>query len=258
MSCDDKTIMPLVYLRQLTGRERTHSGDRQLASCLAFVAGAANAGGFLAVRQYTSHMSGIVSSMADNVALGSFQVAAAGFGAVLAFLLGAACTGLLVRWADARQLESAYALPLLIEAILLVFFGLTGKAFEGRSVLGTVALLCFTMGLQNAIVTKISGAIIRTTHLTGMVTDIGIKLGRMAFAVAKRQRPSTSVEMDKLWLLTSLIVLFFFGGIVGALGFKHVGFLFTLPLAGILFLLASMPLIDDVRNTFNRGSQPSL
>lgn len=45
--------------------------------------------------------------------------------------------------------------------------------------MGTVSLLCFTMGLQNAIVTKISGAVI--THLTGMVTDVGIKLGRIIY-----------------------------------------------------------------------------
>jgi uncharacterized membrane protein YoaK (UPF0700 family) len=247
----------MFYLRRLSGRERTHSGDRHLARYLAFVAGCANAGGFLAVRQYTSHMSGIVSSMADNVALGGFRVALTGFGAVLAFLLGAACTALLVRWARVRRLESEYAIPLLVEAMLMVLFGLTGKAFEGRTVLGTVALLCFTMGLQNAIVTKISGAIIRTTHLTGMVTDVGIKLGRIAFAIAKQERPSTAVEMNKFWLLTSLIGLFFFGGIVGAVGFKHVGFLFTLPLAGILILLASMPIIDDLRATFN-GASPSL
>lgn len=60
--------MPLLYLRRLTSRKRTESANRHLARYLAFVAGAANAGGFLAVRQYTSHMSRIVASMADNLA----------------------------------------------------------------------------------------------------------------------------------------------------------------------------------------------
>ena len=53
--------MPLNYARRLTGRDRTVLANRHLGCVLAFVAGAANAGGFLAVRQYTSHMTGIVS-----------------------------------------------------------------------------------------------------------------------------------------------------------------------------------------------------
>ncbi len=218
-----------------------------MARYLAFVAGAVNAGGFLAVRQYTSHMSGIVSAMADNVAVGSARLAFAGFAAVFAFLLGAACTAILVRWARKHALQSEYALPLMVEAGLLISFGLTGRSFEGRRVLGTVILLCFTMGLQNAIVTKISGAVIRTTHLTGMVTDVGIKLGRMAYAFANREPLTAELDMTKLTLLTSLIVLFFVGGVVGAVGYKHFGFLFTIPLAVLLLLLAAMPVIDDLR-----------
>src|SRR5580693_4951611 len=104
--------MPLYYLRRLTGRRRTETANRHLARYLAFVAGAANAGGFLAVRQYTSHMSGIVAAMADNLALGSVSLVLHGLAAVMAFLLGAFMTTLMVRWARGRGLESEYALPL--------------------------------------------------------------------------------------------------------------------------------------------------
>jgi len=239
--------MPLFYLRRLTGSKRTESANRHLARYLAFVAGAANAGGFLAVRQYTSHMSGIVAAMADNMAVGSLPVVFSGLAAVMSFLLGAFLTTLFVRWARERELESEYALPLLIEAGLLVLFGFTGRAFAGGRVLGTVMLLCFTMGLQNAIITKLSNAVIRTTHLTGMVTDIGIALGRIVFAPANGTREAMTGELATLRLLSSLIALFFIGGVTGALGFKHVGFFFTLPLSLILLLLATMPVLDDVR-----------
>jgi uncharacterized membrane protein YoaK (UPF0700 family) len=239
--------MPLFYLRRLTGSKRTESANRQLARYLAFVAGAANAGGFLAVRQYTSHMSGIVAAMADNVALGSLPVVFSGLAAVMSFLLGAFLTTLFVRWARNRGMESEYAMPLLIEAGLLVLFGFTGQVFAGGRVLGTVMLLCFTMGLQNAIITKLSNAVIRTTHLTGMVTDIGIALGRIVFAPANGTREAITGELATLRLLSSLIALFFIGGVTGALGFKHVGFFFTIPLSVILLLLATMPVLDDVR-----------
>lgn len=67
--------MPIIYARGLTGRERSTRANRQLGLALTFVAGATNAGGFLAVQQYTSHMTGIVSAMADNLALGAYELA---------------------------------------------------------------------------------------------------------------------------------------------------------------------------------------
>jgi uncharacterized membrane protein YoaK (UPF0700 family) len=241
--------MPLFYLRRLTGSTRTETANRHLARYLACVAGAANAGGFLAVRQYTSHMSGIVSAMADNLATGSLSLVFSGLAAVGSFLAGAFLTTLAVRWARERKLESEYALPLLAEAFLLIVFGLTGRVFSGGHVLDTVMLLCFTMGLQNAIITKISDAVIRTTHLTGMVTDIGIALGRMVYTGSTGAATTISAELNRLGLLSSLIALFFVGGVIGAFGFRHAGFLFTLPLAGVLMLLAGMPVLDDVRRT---------
>jgi uncharacterized membrane protein YoaK (UPF0700 family) len=244
--------MPILYLRRLTGRERTQNANQQLARYLAFIAGAVNAGGFLAVRQYSSHVTGIVSAMADNLALGNLPLVFAGMAAVFSFLLGAMSTASMVLWARRRALESEYALPLVLEALLLVIFGLTGRVFEGRSVIGAISLLSFTMGLQNAIVTKISGAVIRTTHLTGMVTDVGIKLGQMLYATLSRRPSPEQIEMKKLRLLTSLIGLFFAGGVIGTLGFKHVGFLFTVPLAAVLLVLAAVPAIDDLRRHQSR------
>ncbi|HEY2039556.1 MAG TPA: YoaK family protein [Edaphobacter sp.] len=247
--------MPLFYLRRLTRSQRTENANRHLARYLAFIAGATNAGGLLAVGQYTSHMSGIVSAMADNLATGRISMVLAGLVAALAFLFGAILTTLLVRWARARRLESEYALPLLLEAGLLVAFGIRGRVFTGGHVLDVVMLLCFTMGLQNAIITKISDAVIRTTHLTGMVTDIGIALGRIVSAMLKGTAEIAGDEdLLKLRLLSSLIGLFFIGGLTGALGFKHVGFLFTLPLAVLLVVLGMMPVVDDLRRYLRTAS----
>jgi uncharacterized membrane protein YoaK (UPF0700 family) len=239
--------MPLFYLRRLTGSKRTESANRHLARYLAFVAGAVNAGGFVAVRQYTSHMSGIVAGMADNFAIGSLVLVLHGLAAVLSFLLGAFLTTLFVRWARARALDSEYALPLLAEAALLISFGFIGHVFAGGRVLGTVMLLCFTMGLQNAIITKLSNSVIRTTHVTGMVTDIGIALGRVVSSSSQGSAVDLTQEFATLRLLISLVALFFIGGVIGALGFKHAGFFFTLPLSAVLVLLAVVPVIDDMR-----------
>jgi hypothetical protein len=72
--------MPLFYLRGLTSASHTDSANRHLARYLAFIAGAANAGGFLAIHQYTSHMSGIVASTADNLATGNIWLGLDGLG----------------------------------------------------------------------------------------------------------------------------------------------------------------------------------
>lgn len=241
------------YLRALTAADRTPRANRHLGRLLAFVAGAANAGGFLAVQQYTSHMTGIVSEMADNIALGHFVLALAGMTALLVFVLGAGLSAYLVNWARSAGLHGVYALPLLVEALLLSIFAVLGASIDARvafSVPVTVLLLCFMMGLQNAIITKISRAEIRTTHVTGLVTDIGIGFGRLLHAW---QLPSAHPDDElaavrrRLRLHMSLVTLFFVGGVLGALGYKHVGFLASLPLAGVLLLVSVLPVLDDVR-----------
>ena len=243
--------MPIDYARRLTGPDRSRTGNRHLGWALAFIAGATNAGAFLAVRQYTSHMTGVVSSMADSLVLGDLALAASAFGALLSFLLGAATSAVLVNIARRQALKSQFALPLLLEAALMLVFGLIGARLalmHAVFVPGTVMLLCFIMGLQNAVITKISHAEIRTTHVTGMVTDIGIELGKLAYWNRLQGEPSLRVVADRerLLVLAALVLAFFVGGVVGALGFQRLGYAMTVPLAVILIVLAIVPAADDI------------
>jgi len=241
--------MPIHYVRSLTGRKRTTDADRHLGFTLAFVAGATNAGGFLAVQQYTSHMTGIVSTMADNLALGLYDLVLSGIGGLLSFLAGAACSAIMVNYARRKHMQSEYAFPLLFEATLLLCFGMLGTTLakiDGLFVPFTVMLLCFIMGLQNAVITKLSKAEIRTTHITGVVTDIGIELGKLIYWNADaNDQPKVTANRDRLKVLTLLAVFFFTGGVAGALGFKHMGYTATVPLALVLVALASVPVVDD-------------
>jgi uncharacterized membrane protein YoaK (UPF0700 family) len=180
----------MTYLRALTAAERNPRANRHLGRLLAFVAGAANAGGFLAVQQYTSHMTGIVSEMADNIALGQFTLVVAGADRISGVCHGRCVVGVSGELGACRALHGVYALPLVVEAMLLAVFGLLGASIQARMsfyVPVTVLLLCFMMGLQNAIITKISRAEIRTTHVTGLVTDIGIGMGRLLHAKQRRK-----------------------------------------------------------------------
>ena len=118
--------MPAQYARFLIGRQRSPAANWQLGVVLAFVAGAINAGGFLAVQQYTSHMTGMLSHMADQLVLGRLDLVVDGIVAVLAFLAGAMTCALLINFARRQDLSSEYALPLLLEAFLILCFGLLG------------------------------------------------------------------------------------------------------------------------------------
>ncbi|GBU09898.1 DUF1275 family protein [Gammaproteobacteria bacterium] len=239
------------YARTIAGRKRSEAADLQLGFTLAFIAGAINAGGFLAVQQYTSHMTGIVSSVADNIVLGNQDLVLSGIGGLISFLLGASSSSIMVNYAKRHKMHSQYALPLLCESLLLLCFGFLGARLANYDALFvplTVMLLCFIMGLQNAMITKLSHSVIRTTHITGIITDIGIELGKLFYWNASKtiNLPKVLANRKHLKVLSLLASLFFLGGVIGACGFKYIGYLSTLPLALTLFAMGILPAIDDL------------
>ena len=212
-------------LRHLADFHRTSSTNRALGYLMAFNAGAINAGGFTVLELYTSHMTGFMSMLADHLVLGNTALVLAALGALLAFTAGAAVSAMLVNWARLLGLRSTYALPM------------------------TVLLLSFMMGVQNATLTKMSNATIRTTHMTGVVTDLGIELGKMLFwnRLAGVQQQKVRANWSKVRLFSGLLGMFFVGGIAGALGFKQWGFVCVVPLALLLMLVSLPPLWADGR-----------
>lgn len=238
-------------IRHLTGHHRTVANNRLLGLLLAFNAGAINAGGFLVVNRYTSHMSGFISMLADNLVLGNMVLVLGSLGALLAFTGGAITTAVLVSWARQRNMHGSYALPLLLEALLMLVFGLMGAVTmtwpTPFAVPMTVLLLSFIMGLQNATITKMSSSQIRTTHMTGVVTDLGIELGKMLYWTRSGTAPQALMVASRvrLRLFGGLLAMFLVGGVAGAAGFKHVGFVFVLPLALVLLGLSLPPLWAD-------------
>lgn len=255
---NDPYNVPAAFLASLTHSERTRRANLQLGGILTFVAGAVNAGGFLAVARYTSHVTGIVSSMADDLVMGHRGLAISGAAMLLCFLLGAMTTAILVSWGRRHALHSEYALALMLEASLLLVFGLLGanwRSLEDLYLPATVLLLCFVMGLQNAVITKISKAEIRTTHMTGIVTDLGIELGRLLYVNRdehRNDRQFVKADRDKLGIHAAMLALFVGGGLAGALAFRAFGFGVTLPIAGLLLMLSAPPVWRDTTELARR------
>ncbi len=240
--------MPINYLASLTAPERTARANLHLGASLAFIAGALNAGGFLAIGQYTSHMTGMVSAAADHLVLGQAEPVAIAVLSVLSFILGAASTAVMINYSRRNFERNPYMPPLLLEAGLLLMFGLMGANLQTKEFIHmslTAILLCYVMGLQNALVTKISNAEIRTTHVTGLVTDIGIELGKLFYWNREPDNESAAfvaANRRKLRVHLLLVASFFIGGVLGAFGFKYVGFSATIPLAIGLVVMSSVPM----------------
>ena len=226
------------------GGARGNGADRRLACSLAGIAGALNAAGFNAVGVFSSNMTGNVSSLADHLAVGDLLVAATYLTLVGTFVSGAAVSALLINVGRRRRIVGIYAFSILAEAVLLASLAcadlwLTG---DGRGVLLAYGL-SFLMGLQNAVVTRISNARVRTTHVTGMVTDIGIEVGNLLDLVLHRRpgrddRKEAEYNGSKLRLHGFTVLSFLGGGVFGVLAYKATGACFLFGTALLLLLLA--------------------
>ena len=102
--------------------------------------------------------------------------------------------------------------------------------------------------LQSAVITKISHAEIRSTHVTGLVTDLGIELGKLFYINRLNRDTLVRANRQKLSLLAKLIGSFFIGGLLGATSFKEIGFITTVFLAILLLLLVWHPVLNDAKN----------
>lgn len=215
------------------GEARTENIDLFLAGLMSTIAGALNAVGFLLASSFTANMTGNVSAFADHLAQGDLTIALSFAGLVLAFVLGAGLAGLASQFGARRQIHQIYALLIVTEAVILMGLGAVLIHDQSQQNL-LVVVLSFVMGLQNAVTTLISRARVRTTHVSGMATDLGIELAAMTGDKTARQAALPNL---KLHLLT--LTCFAVGGIGGAILFATAGhWLFVLAAAVLLFVAA--------------------
>lgn len=218
------------------GDARSSTIDLVLACLLSSVAGALNAVGFLIAGSFTANMTGNISAFADNLANGAVLVAISFIGLVIAFIVGAGSAALVIQSGGARGLRSVYALVIVAEAIILLAMGaaLVGLRADFHEPL-LVIVLSYVMGLQNAATTLISRARVRTTHVSGMATDIGIELAALVRDSQSRQQAAPGLKLHSLTL-----ACFASGGLGGALLFQFVGnWLFVI--AACVLLVIALP-----------------
>lgn len=225
------------------GDARDDVVDRWLAAMLAAAAGALNAIAFSVFGFFSANMTGNVSALSIGVATGRISTAVFYFGIILAFVLGAALCTLVLAYGGQRGLRGIYALCLAAEGTGIVLLGLWARAWLPGHVASavTVVALAFLLGFQNAIVTRISDARIRTTHVSGMLTDIGIGVALLATSRAQWVHKSDSAR-TRLALHLGTVGAFLAGGVVGLLGYQVVGAYF-ISVCGLLLVAIAGPYV---------------
>jgi uncharacterized membrane protein YoaK (UPF0700 family) len=204
-----------------TGQRRTYLHNVRLAVLLSLSAGFVNAAGFMAFAVLTTNVTGHAALLAVHIAQLDTRAARMVALWLLLFLAGAFTSGLFISRVG-RDRSFAYSLPLLGIAVIIAIVAAAGHSYHHRlpETEWLAGSLLFSMGMQNALVSVISGSVVRTTHLTGMVTDLGIDLSAILSIPAGNRSPVAR----RIVLHVSIIFSFLAGGVAGAIGFKQFAF----------------------------------
>ena len=223
------------------GKSRTLTHNLKLASLLSFVAGIVNVSGLFAVQRLTTNVTGHFAFFADEMAKKNFDQAIVYLLFILAFLLGAFFSNLLVELISKVNERFINSIPVGIEISILTFIAFLdpAKIFEWPNMVA--CLLLFSMGLQNALVTSLSNSVVRTTHLTGLFTDLGIELSQLFFYKEKEQQQKLTSSIK---LRLTIIAFFFFGGITGGYGYLLIGI--KVLLVSVVILIGAL-IYDSVK-----------
>lgn len=192
------------------GKTRTFKHNLQIASLLSFVAGMVNVAGFFSVQKLTTNVTGHFAFFADEIYKQHFAQGFHYFLYILFFFLGSFFSGFMIELIGKFNDRYIYRIPVMIECLILTSVGIAGQLLIASYPNCIAYALLFAMGLQNSLVTKISKSTVRTTHLTGLFTDLGIELSQLFFYKAADQRKKIIASIK----LRLIIINFFFCGVI--------------------------------------------
>ncbi len=213
------------------GKSRTLTHNLKLASLLSFVAGIVNVSGLFAVQRLTTNVTGHFAFFTDEIAKKNFHQGFIFLLFILAFLLGAFCSNLLIELISKVNERFINSVPVGIETSILISIAFLNPATIHAKADMIACLLLFAMGLQNALVTSLSNSVVRTTHLTGLFTDLGIELSQLFFYKKEEQQKKLTSSVK---LRLTIIFFFFLGGLSGGYGYLLINIRILLLAAAVL------------------------
>lgn len=213
------------------GKARTFRHNLGIASLLSFVAGIVNVAGLLGVGHLTTNVTGHFAFFMEELYEVNIYQALNFLLYIFFFFLGSFTSSFIVELNARKSEKYIFVIPVVIEIAII-----TGAAFSYEFQLITngsviACSLLFAMGLQNSLVTTLSNAVVRTTHLTGLFTDLGIECSQLFFFKKTEQRASL---ISSIKLRLTIITFFFFGGIVAGVFYNSIQLLTLLIAACVL------------------------
>lgn len=225
------------------GKNRTLKHNLHIATILSFVAGIVNVAGFLAFSELTTNVTGHFALFIRDVANFELWKGTIYFLYIFSFLFGSFSSSFLIENYKGNKKLNVYVLPTLIESVILIGIAIFSNFPKTESPELMVCLLLFAMGLQNSFVTKISDAVVRTTHLTGLFTDLGIEISQLFFPKYQLKRKHIKSNIK---LRLYIICFFFLGGLTGGFFYSKLDWkLNTLIIGGIILIISLF--YDDFR-----------
>ncbi|SDT41455.1 Uncharacterized membrane protein YoaK, UPF0700 family [Mucilaginibacter mallensis] len=219
-----------------TKENRTLKENLMLASSTAFVSGMTNVSGVVAFLAFTANVTGHFSNLAENIIEKNFQQVIVFSLWLFLFFAGSFTSNFLVRWQSHKSNYRANALPIIIEAIILLFVAFYGHHYyeetlrEKQVITGAIIL---SMGLQNGLVSNISGGLIKTSHLTGLFTDLGADIAEWLYP----NTPKTPALRNRLYIRFTILGFYFFGALMGGYFFDKYEFAIFYFIPVILFTI---------------------
>lgn len=217
------------------GTRRTYDHNVKLASLLSMTAGFVNASGFLAFSVLTTNVTGHVALFAERIAFKDWRIARVIAFWMFLFLAGAFFSGIIISRIGRNQ-RFSYVIPIFLEIAILLAISFCGHQYDQSLVAKEIFAGCllFAMGLQNSLVSMVSGNVVRTTHLTGTFTDLGIELAQFL----QRELVNKKDLVNKIKLRFVIIAFFMLGAMAGAYLFHIIRFpAFIFPACILVFAL---------------------
>ncbi|MGO3181939.1 MAG: YoaK family protein [Aequorivita sp.] len=225
------------------GKSRTLKHNLQIATVLSFVAGIVNVTGFLAIQQLTTNVTGHFAQFMFDVEKFEFWKGTVYLVYIFSFLFGSFSSSFLIEKFKENRKLNVFAIPTIVESIILISAAIIAQITEMQYPNTLACMLLFAMGMQNSFVTKISNEIVRTTHLTGLFTDLGIELSHLFFP---NSYPDRKKNKAKIKLRGFIISFFFLGGMAGGFCYSTLGLKINTLILGAIVLMMSL-FYDDLR-----------
>lgn len=214
-----------------------HRKNRFTWSLLAFQGGFVNMGGLLSIHIFVSHVTGFSARLSKDFVDQNYLRSLYFLFVPIFFLAGSFLSSVLTQVRNNQKEQKAKKSPVYIQVLAflsMIFlaiallgdnnhFGEFGAPFEEVENFALLCILSFACGTQNAIFTHYSKSIIRTTHLTGLTTDLGIGLAKYFISKDRREGKINAIRIN-------LIFSFIIGSIIGAYVFPKLHFIgFIIP-----------------------------